>query len=135
MIESTDICEDCWHDVGCATPATHETRDGVKLCEKCWGGVVEGSGRGELDLTIDETLTEREKRYGSFSEHARVTQNIKRAMQDSPNWAALPDDTKECFEMIAHKMGRALNGDPEYADNIHDIIGYARLVEQRMEGK
>jgi len=78
---------------------------------------------------IDDTLTERGKRYGDFAGHARITQNLKRAMQDSHNWEGLSDDKKEALEMVAHKIGRILNGDPEYADSWHDIIGYTRLVE------
>ena len=82
---------------------------------------------------IDDTLQERGSRYGEFYEHARITQNIKRAMVDSPKWQQLSDDKREALEMVAHKIGRILNGDPEYIDSWHDIIGYARLVEQRLE--
>ncbi len=77
---------------------------------------------------IDATLQERGKRYGEFKEHARITQNIKDAMRDSPNWHVLSGDKKECLEMIAHKAGRILNGDPEYHDSWHDIVGYTKLV-------
>lgn len=82
---------------------------------------------------ITETLKKRGSRYGAFTEHARVTQNIKRAMQDSPNWANLTDDKKECLEMIAHKLGRILNGDAEYHDSWHDIIGYTTLVANGLD--
>lgn len=78
--------------------------------------------------SIDSTLAERGSRYGSFAEHARITQNIKAAMSDSPNWSTLSPDKKEALEMLAHKMGRILNGDPEYHDSWHDIIGYTKLV-------
>lgn len=80
--------------------------------------------------SIESTLSERGNRYGSFAEHARITQNIKRAMQDSPNWETLSDDKKESLEMLAHKIGRILNGDPEYKDSWHDIVGYAMLVDE-----
>jgi hypothetical protein len=83
---------------------------------------------------IDEVLGERGNRYGLFITHALVTQNIKRAMVDSVNWPDLPDDMKEALEMVAHKIGRILNGDPEYADNVVDIIGYMQLVLDRMQG-
>ena len=33
---------------------------------------------------------------------------------------------------IADKIGRILSGDPNYADNWHDIQGYAKLVEDRL---
>lgn len=82
---------------------------------------------------VDKTLAEREKRYGSFRGHAVVTQGLKRVMQDSPKWAKLSDDKKEALEMVAHKIGRILNGDPEYRDSWHDICGYARLVEETLK--
>lgn len=83
--------------------------------------------------SIESTLQERGTRYGEFPEHARITQNIKRAMADSPNWQQLSDDKKECLEMVAHKLGRILNGDPEYKDSWHDIIGYTKLVENTLD--
>lgn len=84
-------------------------------------------------MQIDNTLEQRGNRYGEFREHARITQNIKRAMQDSPNWNELPDYMKEALEMNAHKIGRWLNGDFTYLDNPHDMIGYTRLAEIEME--
>lgn len=81
---------------------------------------------------IDATLTERGKRYGDFSGHARVTYDLKRAMYAAPNFRRLPDDMKEALDMIAHKIGRILNGDPFYDDSWRDIAGYARLIETRI---
>ena len=40
---------------------------------------------------------------------------------------------KESLEMVAHKIGRILNGDPFYHDSWHDCIGYLRLIEKRLE--
>ena len=84
-------------------------------------------------VSIDQTLAERGKRYGEFPEHARITQNLKRAMQDSPNWNELRDDMKESLEMLAHKVGRILNGDPLYHDSWHDVIGYTKLVADTLQ--
>ena len=78
---------------------------------------------------IDETLAARGSRYGDFKGHAKITQALKAAMRDSPNWHVLGDDKREALEMVAHKVGRILNGDPEYRDSWHDIIGYVRLIE------
>ena len=83
--------------------------------------------------SVDTTLDERGTRYGPFTGHAAITQNIKRAMACSPNWGILADDQREALEMVAHKIGRILNGDPDYLDSWHDIIGYVRLDEQRLE--
>lgn len=78
--------------------------------------------------TVKDILIERGKRYGEFSEHARITQNIKSAMKDSPNWTKLPPYQKEALEMIAHKCGRLLNGDFMYEDNFIDLVGYGQLA-------
>jgi hypothetical protein len=82
---------------------------------------------------IGKTLAERGTRYGDFGEHARITQAIKRVMSDTPNWAGLADDMRETLEMIAHKVGRILNGDPSYHDSWHDIIGYTKLVADKLD--
>jgi len=83
-------------------------------------------------MDINKTLQERGSRYGEFSEHARITQAIKSAMVDSPRWNDLPDDMVEALQMIAHKIGRILNGDPFYHDSWHDIIGYTHLVSDKL---
>lgn len=89
---------------------------------------------GETPVTdINSILEERGSRYGDFGSHALITQNIKAAMRHSPNWAKLPNDMKEALEMVAHKVGRILNGDPSYADSWVDIVGYTQLVVDRLE--
>ena len=83
-------------------------------------------------MDIETTLAGRGSRYGSFAEHARITQSIKDAMIASPNWSKLAPDQRESLEMVAHKIGRILNGDPDYHDSWHDIVGYAKLVADRL---
>lgn len=85
------------------------------------------------EISIDTTLEQRGKRYGDFLGHSKITQGIKRAMQESDNWVLLSDDKKEALEMIAHKIGRILNGDPEYHDSWHDIIGYTKLIADTLD--
>lgn len=82
---------------------------------------------------IDTTLAERDVNYGPFERQAGINQNIKRAMHAAPNWKDLADDMKESLELIASKIGRILNGDPNYVDSWHDIIGYALLIEKRLQ--
>lgn len=91
-----------------------------EYCEQLIGVLPENN--------IDKMLVERGTRYGKFEEHARITQAIKAAMADSPNWATLPQHMKESLEMNAHKIGRILNGDPYYDDSWQDMIGYTKLV-------
>lgn len=88
---------------------------------------------GVINVDINETLKHRYSKYGEFCEQARVTQNIKRAMIDSKNWKNLTDDKREALEMVAHKIGRILNGDPEYKDSWHDIIGYVKRVDDKLD--
>lgn len=80
---------------------------------------------------INETLSARGGVYGDFRENARISQNLKKAMHDSPNWHVLPPYMKEGLELIVLKMSRMLSGDPLYHDNPHDLIGYAKLIEDR----
>ena len=84
---------------------------------------------------IETTLTERGSRYGTFVTHAEITQHLKDVMRATPNWDKLQADQKESLEMVAHKIGRLLNGDPNYHDSWHDIVGYVKLVADRLIGK
>lgn len=82
---------------------------------------------------IHSILAERGTRYGDFKDHARITQAIKASCADSPNWELLDDDQAEAIEMVAHKLGRILNGDRNYLDSWVDIVGYTQLVVDRLK--
>lgn len=82
---------------------------------------------------VNEMLAGREARYGSFEDHAAISQVIKGILQSRQKWNSLDHDQKEALEMISHKIARILNGDPNYADNWIDIAGYATLVANRLE--
>lgn len=86
---------------------------------------------------INTTLNDRGSRYGTFVGHAEVTQDLKRCMAHhlAKRNKTLTDDQWESLEMIAHKIGRIINGDPDYADHWHDIAGYATLVDKRLTGE
>lgn len=84
---------------------------------------------------ISAVLAERGTRYGRFDAQALLTQQIKLSFSFGRNWDNLPVDSKEALEMIAHKIGRILNGDPEYADSWVDIAGYSKLVADRLLGE
>lgn len=71
-----------------------------------------------------------------FKDHAHITQDLKNAIALhllSRN-KRLASDQQEALDMIAHKIGRIVNGDPDYADSWVDIAGYAKLVADRLEG-
>jgi hypothetical protein len=84
----------------------------------------------EKDMqSVEDTLRQRAATHGLFEDHAKCTQALKRAMRESKNWEVLPDQQKEALDMIAHKIGRVLSGNPSHADHWHDIAGYSILVE------
>ena len=87
---------------------------------------------GDVVDEIRATLAQRGARYGEFTDFASINQQLKNVAHSAPKWAVMPDDCREAIDMILHKIARALNGDPNYADNWHDIQGYAKLVEQRI---
>lgn len=88
------------------------------------------------DDNIDLVLAERGSRYGSFESHAKVTRGIKALLLEaiSDNSNPFAPDQYEAIEMICHKLGRIVNGDPNYADSWVDIAGYAKLVADRLNG-
>lgn len=81
---------------------------------------------------VEKTLSERGARYGDFTDHAVICQSIKRVMMNTPGWERLNDVQRQALDVIADKQARILSGDPDYADNWHDIQGYAKLVEDRL---
>lgn len=92
-------------------------------------------------MSVQKTLDERGSRYGDFTDHAEIAQRIQTAMRARPGeyeavnsqgWMRLSDVQKQALTVIADKIARILSGDPNYADNWHDIQGYAKLVEDRL---
>ena len=77
---------------------------------------------------IDKILEERGNRYGEFADHAAICQDLKKVMSNAPKWKYLNPAQAQALEVIADKIARILNGDPDYDDNWIDIIGYSQLV-------
>ncbi len=81
--------------------------------------------------TVAEALAERGARYGEYTDHAQISQDLQDVMRATPGWQRLDAVKRETLTIIAHKIGRILNGDPEYDDNYRDIAGYATLAMDR----
>lgn len=81
---------------------------------------------------LDDVLTERGARYGSFEGNAAIAQRLKCAMREAPGWQRLSDAQREGLDMIQVKIARMLSGDPAYLDNAVDMAGYAQLVLNAM---
>lgn len=84
--------------------------------------------------TTRSLIAERGERYGKFAEGAAIMQQLKQVTHCTPGWSRLSDGQKEALDMITHKIGRMLNGDPNYDDNWKDIAGYATLVADELNG-
>lgn len=92
-----------------------------------------------MPTEITKVLQQRGKSHGKFTDHARITQELKQVVFDnlpvSPSGVPhLQPDQQEALDMICHKIGRILAGDPNFHDHWLDISGYARLVADRLEG-
>lgn len=90
---------------------------------------------------IETILKDRGEMYGPFEDHARITQELKavvygRLRSNEQFNAAEHSDrvvVREGIDMICHKLGRIVNGDPFYNDSWDDIAGYARLVSKHID--
>ncbi len=80
-------------------------------------------------MDVNETLSQRGNRYGDFKYVARVTEDLMNVISFAPQWDNLTPVHKQAFHMIFSKIARSVCGDPTYTDNIHDISGYAKLLE------
>lgn len=82
-------------------------------------------------MDILDLLKEREKTHGAFSEHAWITQQLKSAADLDA--IELSCGQRESLEMIFHKIGRILAGNPNIEDHWNDIAGYAILGKQSIK--
>jgi len=88
---------------------------------------------------VKELLEDRGNRYGKFSSHAALTQELKdvfvkhvykiHSLGSSEDFnKQFPAYMIEALDMIFHKIGRIGNGDPFYIDSWKDLVGYSQLV-------
>ena len=82
---------------------------------------------------LGQTLDERGKRYGNYLHQTEISFGIKKEMHGEA-FEKMEVDQQDALDMIAVKISRILNGDPDYSDNWHDIAGYATLVADRLDG-
>jgi hypothetical protein len=92
------------------------------------------SNDGETSVSISDLLRERERTHGSFKDHADATQALKRTMIIYGK-TKLTNTQRESLDMIVHKIGRILAGNPDYIDHWDDIAGYAQLVADELRRK
>ena len=99
-------------------------------------GVLEYDKPEAEGTDVDEVLDQRAVDYGKFKDGAELMQGIKRLMAEhaQKHGKTFADDQWEALEMIVHKIGRIVNGNPDKVDHWTDIAGYAKLIADRLEG-
>ena len=112
-------------------------KEGLNMGVLKYDDEVEQEMPQDLNTTdVNGILNDRAKDYGKFIEGAEIMQMLKRIvhtyieMRDTQ----LAFDQREALDMIMHKVGRILNGNPDKIDNWVDIAGYATLVADRLDG-
>ena len=110
-------------------------REGLKLGVLQYDDERDFTGEAE-ETDIDETLNNRAKDYGKFIQGAEIMQMLKRMVHNyiELRGTKLAFDQREAIDMIIHKLGRIINGNPDKVDTWVDIAGYAKLVADRLEG-
>lgn len=88
------------------------------------------------ETDVDTVLDARAKDYGKFIEGAEIMQMLKRLVHNyiEDRGTPLAFDQREAIDMIIHKLGRIINGNPDKVDHWVDIAGYATLVADRLQG-
>ncbi len=81
-------------------------------------------------MSVEETLSERNKTHGDFAENARISQALKTVMRQSSGWGNLPDAQKEALDVAALKISRILSGQNMFPDHWLDGSGYFTLGER-----
>lgn len=82
--------------------------------------------------TTESILAERQTTHGDFTDNSRVMQSLKRIIWAERGWSNLSDPQREGLEMILHKIGRIISGNPNVKDHWDDIAGYAKLCSDRI---
>ena len=88
-----------------------------------------------IQQSIETVIQERGSNYGRFEDGAEIMQQLKLIAHTSQGWERMKPIQREGMDMILHKIGRILNGDPAYIDSWVDIEGYSNLVSSWLKGE
>ena len=74
-------------------------------------------------------IPNRDHQHGGVQAVGETAQRIKGTMRSTTNWTLMSYGGREALDMIAHKIGRVLNGDdPHDRQHWEDIAGYAHAA-------
>lgn len=85
----------------------------------------------ELAKPRHPLLAERQTTHGNFEDNAILSQALKETFRAVPGWKSLSPIEREAMDMIALKFSRILSGRSMERQHWEDIVGYAKLVEEK----
>lgn len=88
-------------------------------------------------MNVSDILDERGARYGNYLKQTEISNALLEVIDSAlkARGKVLATDQADALSMIAVKVARIINGDPNHADNWIDVAGYATLVADRLEGR
>jgi hypothetical protein len=112
-------------------------KDGSFVCFLCGANNKLNEGASEEmteDNNIDRTLKSRGEIYGDYKDNVIARGSIMYFLKDlhyKANGGAMTEQDQQALNDIVIKLVR-LAATPEHKDSWHDIIGYAKLNEERL---
>ena len=85
---------------------------------------------------LSATLERHDVNYGRFYRQGIISQQLKQDFRSSAGgegWLKLANDQRETLDMMANKISRILNGNPNIFDHWFDLAGYAMLIANRLK--
>jgi hypothetical protein len=136
IIESyTYVCSCGFKSQSSAAMDEHLNRYPADMCPKHYLMNNYGDKPEGVKNVIEELLQERTNSHGNFKDNSYFAQRCKAIVRNYNNgelWSKLEDDQKEAIDMIFHKIGRIVAGNPDFKDHWDDIAGYATLIAKRL---
>ena len=86
-------------------------------------------------MDINTIMEERGSSYGDFGSQAMCAQTLKQILHGHAHrhGVDLSGEQKEAIDMMATKLSRIVNGDPNKVDSWRDVEGYAKIIADRLE--
>ena len=82
-------------------------------------------------MDVQGTLEQRQSTHGDFKRNATCSQALKHCVEEHIS-TPVTDVQIEAIHNICQKLARIITGNPNHADNWHDIAGYATLAEREI---
>lgn len=111
-----------------------EHSEKVKTLEHYQKMAEEATADFKAKDTPEATVKSRKELYGSFEGRAVVCDAVMQTLRSHPNWSRkLEPIHRHGLTMLVEKIGRIIEGNPNYLDNWHDAGGYSHLVETELK--